>query len=193
MGNTNTKTKDKIITAAWKLFHLKGYEKTTVDDIINQSGTSKGTFYYYFSTKDDLLSTLSDVFDLEYLNIEKRLDQNMNCFDKLIALNSQIYHYINDNIDYELLGSLYSTQLVTKGERHLLDKNRVYYRIITEIVKEGQEKKEISDVISADEIITIYTMLERAVIYDWCLNKASYSFGDYCDKYIPQLLAFLKI
>ena len=46
--------KNKFVSAAWQLFYEKGYNKTTVDDIIELSGTSKGSFYYYFSTKDEL-------------------------------------------------------------------------------------------------------------------------------------------
>ena len=53
--------KARIVSAAWKMFYDKGYDQTTVDDIIELSGTSKGSFYYYFSTKDELLSTLSTV------------------------------------------------------------------------------------------------------------------------------------
>ena len=49
--------KSRIVTAAWQLFYEKGYNGTTVDDIIELSGTSKGSFYYYFSTKDELLNT----------------------------------------------------------------------------------------------------------------------------------------
>ena len=42
-------TKAKIARVAWKLFHEKGYEETTIDEIILQSGTSKGSFYHYYS------------------------------------------------------------------------------------------------------------------------------------------------
>ena len=48
-------TKAKIARVAWKLFHEKGYEETTIDEIILQSGTSKGSFYHYYSGKDELL------------------------------------------------------------------------------------------------------------------------------------------
>ena len=39
--------KGRIVAAAWQLFYEKGYNGTTVDDIIDLSGTSKGSFYYY--------------------------------------------------------------------------------------------------------------------------------------------------
>ena len=45
-------TKGKIIKAAWELFYQNGYEDTTVEEIIERSGTSKGSFYHYFKGKD---------------------------------------------------------------------------------------------------------------------------------------------
>ena len=37
-------TRGKIVAAAWKLFYEQGYEETTIDEIIEESGTSKGRF-----------------------------------------------------------------------------------------------------------------------------------------------------
>ena len=59
-------TKGKIISAAWELFYEQGYEETTVDEIVELSGTSKGSFYHYFESKDALLGTLSYMFDKKY-------------------------------------------------------------------------------------------------------------------------------
>ena len=56
-------TKGKIINAAWDLFYEQGYEYTTVEEIIEKSGTSKGSFYHYFEGKDALLGSLSYIFD----------------------------------------------------------------------------------------------------------------------------------
>ena len=60
-SNRNTKT--KIVSAAWKLFYEQGYDSTTVEDIIKESGTSKGSFYHYFDSKDSLLGSLFYLFD----------------------------------------------------------------------------------------------------------------------------------
>jgi AcrR family transcriptional regulator len=45
-------TKSRIIKAAWNLFYKKGYDQTTIEDIIVASKTSKGTFYHYFKGKE---------------------------------------------------------------------------------------------------------------------------------------------
>ena len=45
MAKKNSRnTKGRIISAAWKLFYEQGYEETTVEDIVFESGTSKGSF-----------------------------------------------------------------------------------------------------------------------------------------------------
>ena len=63
---SSKKTKSKIVEAAWKLFYDQGYEDTTVEEIIEESGTSKGSFYHYFEGKDALLGSLAYMFDEKY-------------------------------------------------------------------------------------------------------------------------------
>ena len=46
-------TKSRIVKAAWNLFYKNGYDNTTVEEIINASKTSKGTFYHYFKGKEE--------------------------------------------------------------------------------------------------------------------------------------------
>ena len=43
-------TKGRIIESAWELFYEQGYENTTIDDIVEHSETSKGSFYHYFDS-----------------------------------------------------------------------------------------------------------------------------------------------
>ena len=123
--STKKSIKTRIVSAAWQLFYEKGYDQTTVDDIIALSGTSKGSFYYYFSTKDELLETLSNVLDDFYEELAGKMESSMNSFDKLLYLNEKAHEMIEKKVPIDLLASLYSTQLTAKGNRHLLDKNRV--------------------------------------------------------------------
>ena len=104
--------KRRIVDAAWELFYEKGYDDTTVDDIIRLSETSKGSFYYYFSSKDSLLDTLSTILDENYAKLEDELDPEMNSFDKLMYLNYRSHSFMEQKIDVALLSSLYSTQLI---------------------------------------------------------------------------------
>ena len=185
--------KRRIVDAAWELFYEKGYDDTTVDDIIRLSDTSKGSFYYYFSGKDALLDTLSTILDEYYANLEEELDENMNSFDKLMFLNYKSHLFMETKIDVTLLASLYSTQLIAKGERNLLDQNRTYYRLISRIVEEGHVRNQISREKSIQEITKYYSLCERALVSDWCLNRGSYSLAEYSKEYMPSLMEHFRV
>ncbi len=186
-------TKGRIINAAWDLFYEQGYEDTTVEEIIEKSGTSKGSFYHYFEGKDALLGSLSYIFDEEYSKLQGKLTDAMPSFDKLLYLNQELFSFIEDRIDIELLTRLYSTQLTTKGEKHLLDSKRLYYKLLRNIVSEGQKNGELTEEMSAKEIVKLYAMSERALIYDWCLCNGEYSLSAYAKKAMPMFLSGIRI
>lgn len=196
MGTENEEkkpsVKSRIVSAAWELFYEKGYNGTTVDDIIELSKTSKGSFYYYFNTKDELLNTLSMILDENYEKLEDEMDEEMNSFDKLMFLNYQAHTLMEDKVNIDILASLYSTQLVATGQRHLLDQNRSYYKLITKVVEEGQKKGELRDDVPASDITRYYSMCERALVYDWCLNKGSYSLGEQSREWMPVMMEHFK-
>ena len=135
---TGRNTRGRIISAAWQLFYQQGYDNTTVEEIIAASGTSKGSFYHYFEGKDALLSSLSYLFDEKYEELMDRIPEDMDRFDVLMLLNRELFAMIENSIALDLLARLYSSQLVTRGEKHLLDHNRIYYKLLRRIVSEGQ-------------------------------------------------------
>ena len=92
---------------------------------------------------------------------------------------------IENTIDLELMKRLYSTQLTAKGEKQLLDHNRVYYRLLRKIVLSGQKSGEITEAQSVNEIVRYYAFCERAMLYDWCLCNGEYSLRDSAEKLMP--------
>lgn len=112
-------TRGKIVNAAWKLFYEQGYEDTTVEEIIDLSGTSKGSFYHYFDGKDALLSTLSSLFDEKYEELMPQLTPEMSAIDQLLFLNQELFRMIENSISLDLLARLYSTQLTTSGMKNI--------------------------------------------------------------------------
>lgn len=186
-------TKGKIINAAWDLFYEQGYENTTVEEIIEQSGTSKGSFYHYFEGKDALLGSLAYIFDEEYDKLKNSMPEDMPSFDKLLHLNCELFSVIEDRIDIDLLTRLYSTQLTTKGEKHLLDNKRLYYKLLRKIVADGQKNGEITSDMTVSEIVKLYAMCERALLYDWCLCNGEYSLKNYAKNVMPMFLFKIKV
>ena len=194
MGRKNTRdTKGKIISAAWELFYEQGYEETTVDEIVELSETSKGSFYHYFESKDALLGTLAYMFDRKYVELEPGLDQLDSSMQKLLYLNQELFGMIEDGISLDLLARLFSTQVVTKGEKQLLDRNREYYKLLRKIITAGQESGEFRDDLSVNDLTKLYAMMERAIMYDWCICNGEYSLKKYAEENMPFLLSrFLK-
>ena len=178
-------TKSKIVSAAWKLFYDNGYENTTIEDIIFESGTSKSSFYHYFESKDALLGSLAYLFDEKYEELEDDICFDDDCVDILLFLNRKLFEMVENIVDLELMKRLYSTQLVTRNEKQLLDHNRVYYRLLRKIVIAGQERDRITKAMSVNEIVKYYAFCERALIYDWCLCNGDYSLSDSASKLMP--------
>ena len=181
-------TRGKIIDAAWQLFYRQGYDDTTVEEIIEASGTSRGSFYHYFQGKDALLSTLADVFDRKYEELMETLDPEQDRFEQLMYLNRELFAMLENSISLDLAARLYSYQLVTRGDKSLLDHNRTYYRLLRQTVLQGQERGELRGDVTANEIVRVYALCERALIYDWCLSGGDYSLSQYAKTMMPMFL-----
>ncbi len=193
MAKKTNNTKSKIVKAAWKLFYEQGYDDTTVDEIISASGTSKGSFYHYFDGKDALLSSLSYMFDEKYTELRETLDDGMNSFDKLLYMNEVLFGMIDSEINIDLLARLYSSQLTAKSQKHMLDYNREYYKLLRKVVSEGQERGEISREMSVNDIVNFYAMCERGIMYDCCIHNGEYSLKEYAKEVMPIFLSKLKV
>ena len=190
MAKKNTRnTCGKIVSAAWQLFYEQGYEDTTVEEIIELSQTSKGSFYHYFDGKDALLSTLSYLFDEKYESLMQTMDPEMPAMDKLLFLNGELFAMIENTVSMELLARLLSTQLVTNGEKHLLDHNRTYYKLLRKIIAQGQAAGQLTSQMSVREMVKLYALCERALMYDWCLCGGEYSLRDYAAQVLPNFLS----
>ena len=189
MAKKNSRnTKGRIISAAWKLFYEQGHEGTTVEDIVFESGTSKGSFYHYFDGKDALMGTLAYVFDEKYEELIPALDPNMGALETLAYINHELYVMIEASVSIDLLTRLLSTQLLARGEKHLLDRSRVYFRLLRRIVRQGAERGELRREVSVDELVRAFAMWERAQLYDWCLCGGDYSLVSYAEKMTPLFL-----
>jgi len=69
----------------------------------------------------------------------------------------------------------------------------VYYKLLKKIVSDGQKKGEISEKFSVNEIVKLYAMCERALLYDWCLCNGDYSLKNYAKDTMPMFLSQIKV
>ena len=189
MSRKNTRnTRGRIISAAWKLFYEQGYEDTTVEDIVFESETSKGSFYHYFDGKDALLGTLAYVFDEKYEELKKTMSPDLDAMEKLVYLNHELFAMIDGGVSMDLLARLLSTQLLARGEKHLLDRNRTYFKLLRQIIADGQKAGQLRRDRTVNEIVKAYALWERALLYDWCLSGGEYSLVAYTDSMTPLFL-----
>lgn len=193
MRKSNNQTKSKIVSAAWQLFYEQGFDSTTVDEIIRLSGTSKGSFYHYFESKDSLIGSLAYLFDEKYTELEKQLDYSKNAVDNMLCLTRELCMMIENNIDIELLSRLYAQQLSKRGQKELLDQSRLYYRLLKKLTIQGQERGEITRQKSSAEIVRLYAIAERALLYDWCLHGGEYSLAEYAGSVMPVMLSAIRV
>ena len=80
--------KAELINAAEELFNEKGFENTSVDDIIKRVGVAKGLFYYYFSSKEDLIDILTQrmLNEIESSVVAVLEMKNLSATDRFIGL-----------------------------------------------------------------------------------------------------------
>lgn len=134
------------------------------------------------------MNTLSNVFDEKYEELAGIVDPKLSAYDKLLFLNHELFYMIETSIDVKLIAYLYSAQLVTKDKRSLSDHKRFYFSWLTEIMQEGLNSGEFMDTLTADELMNIYAMFERALLYDWSLFNGKYSLSEYSARLLPHVL-----
>ena len=89
MGNKGEALRQRIVTAADKLFYQQGYESTSFSDIADAVGISRGNFYYHFKNKDEILNA---VIDARITGIEAMLNQ---WDDNFTDPEQRLRHYID--------------------------------------------------------------------------------------------------
>ena len=82
--------------------------------------------------------------------------------------------------------------MITKDKKSLLDKKRYYFVLITEIIEKALNEGEFDNSNTLSELVKLYTMYERSILYDWALSKAKYSLTEYSDRLLPHVLDAFK-
>lgn len=68
--------RDKILRSATHLFYHVGYQATSIEDILKQSGVHKSNFYYHFTSKEELAAAVLDIRFAEYEELVARTLRN---------------------------------------------------------------------------------------------------------------------
>lgn len=78
--------RDEILDVAEALFTANGYDNTTISAIIESAGIARGTVYYHFKSKEDVLNALVERHGQRLLDAARRIasDKSIPVFDRLI-------------------------------------------------------------------------------------------------------------
>jgi len=136
--------KNEILDVAQKFFFQKGYEQTTIQDIISELSIAKGTFYYYFKSKIDLLDQLINRTTTEISDsLKPILRMDMKAIEKFNKLFQAAAIVKMQNIDVLLvmLKVMFkdeNTIIRVKMYRRMIEKSKsLYSSIIKQGIKEG--------------------------------------------------------
>lgn len=187
-------TKKRLIECARKLFSEKGFYNITVDDIVKEANSSKGSFYTHFKTKEDLIVHMLPIVDEEYRAFLKMDIKPENSIDKIDMFVRYAFKLIEKEIGLEFISAIYSAQIKNfKTEGFLISSERAYNQLLEKLIKEGQALKEIKQELDPQHIATIITSCIRGVIFDWCLYKGKFDLSNYGGEVISMILNQIKV
>lgn len=93
------RTREKILDVSFQLFAQKGYDKTSIQDIVNALGMSKGAIYHHFASKEEILEAIGErSFHARYRFDTS--DPNLNGLEKLkVFIRNEFSNYEKQMID----------------------------------------------------------------------------------------------
>lgn len=170
------KTKQRLLKVALELFDEKGFQTTTVDEIIERANSSKGAFYTHFKSKHDIFLEKFKEIDEYYENEIVKVIENISLNrDKLAVFFHLQMKYIENDLGWDVVRTIYEVELNTERESFFLMKDRPLYRILKKIFSDGQEAGEFRTDLTSDEMLKICLRIMRGILYDWSLHKANFS------------------
>ena len=191
--------REKIISESLRLFSLKGFLSTSIQDILKAANTSKGGLYNHFANKEDLFLAVVD--EARRLWREKTLaglDQIEKPVEKLKKLLENYRdRYLKDSKDLPGGGFFVTLSVELDDQRPHLSRevNKGFARLkdlINRLLDEGKESGELRDDVNTKAVseMIIAGMLGAAVIYGAdkstiSLDQSINSFIEYLERLAP--------
>lgn len=140
----NLSTKKRLLLNAEELFRVKGYEKTTIENILKKTNIGKGTFYYYFKSKEALMDEIIDNFITSFIESAKTIVNNetLDAFEKFKLL---ILSQTNtmDNKEW-MLNELHKPENSKMHQKSITETILHFTPLLTKIVEQGIDEKSFS-------------------------------------------------
>lgn len=135
----NNERKQELLKIAYNMFLMKGYDNTSIDDIINEAKIAKGTYYYYFKSKE---TTLEEVINMmindEVTSAKEILKMPISIPEKLVKIITSLRPKKNEQ---EIQNTLNKKDNIVMHEKI---NNRIIEEavpLLEQVVMEGIENK----------------------------------------------------
>lgn len=132
--------KNEILDAADTLFSKKGFDGTSISDIIEKVGVARGTIYYHFKSKEDIMDALIERHNVEMLIAAKEIANNKSISVVRRLVQTIMAMNIEKNGNSEVIVHMHKPQnalMHQKIQKMMLEK---IPPILTEIIKDGIEQ-----------------------------------------------------
>lgn len=127
--------KQELLKIAYKLFLSKGYENTSVEDIIDEAGIAKGTYYYYFESKEQMLEEVIDMMlDSEIENARQVLAAPISVPMKIVGIIASMRPSQDEQTITETLHRPENVLMHEKTNRKLIER---VIPLLSEVAEEG--------------------------------------------------------
>jgi AcrR family transcriptional regulator len=156
----------QILNAAAVVFAQRGFHVARMDDVAAEAGVSKGTLYWYFESKDDLIQSLLDrLLEQELAQAETLLEMDIPAVEMLERLMDLL---IEDIIRMKplmpILFEFFSLMMRRNKVKQVLGGYyRSYLEALEPIIKAGVERGEFKIVNSMEVAIAISATIEGTI------------------------------
>lgn len=174
-------TRDKILEAAEVLFSRKGYYDTSMDEIVKESGLSKGGIYEYFSSKEELFLALKDkLVEASVGELKSTFEPSDSAKIKLekaadIVFSSMVGASKEDcrmSLEFGVLAPRIKS--LQRGRDNQL---RAYHDFVFKIIKEGVESGEFRNEIDPDSAACIIVGMVDGLSFDWATTTFDFDWA----------------
>ena len=166
--------RNEILDAAERLFISKGYGKTTINDILQEVGIAKGTFYYYFKSKEEVMDAVVMRFIDFGTEAVKQVTENkdLTAAEKLRILFTQDVTK-SENKD-EILEEFHQAEDAEMHQKSLLMSIERLTPLITDVVLQGIEEKYFDTPYPkeiVEFILIVMNMIFDEGLFKWTLEE----------------------
>jgi TetR/AcrR family fatty acid metabolism transcriptional regulator len=170
--------KEKIIEASTRLFLANGYRGTSVKEITEAAGIGRGTLYWYFKSKEEILITIFQRFDTELLD---KLKKTVAGCKGDFSAKYRLFHkysteFARDNRELALAFNTLLNEIVGTNTEAEKVARKVYKkfshlvkRMLEEGKKDGSVKREVDSTLYAHAVIACQT----GMLVQWLVHGDS--------------------